>query len=326
MERMVGALRAVAEPTRVRLVALCAQCELAVTELASILGQSQPRVSRHLKLLCEAGLLERTREGHWVFYRTAARGEGGRLASALLDLLPRTDPTFRLDGERLDAIVAARREAAAQYFRENAAQWDEIRTLYIDEADVERALVSLLPSGRLLGVLDIGTGTARMLELLADQADQAVGIDLSREMLAVARANLGRANARNCMVRHADMYQLPWAGASFEVVVIHQVLHFADQPAAVIAEAGRVLRPGGVLIVADFAPHELEYLRAAHAHRRLGFSDEQIDGWCREAGLRPRRVLRLPGQPLTVVLWSAERAQLSPATGICLPETAEVGP
>jgi len=304
MNELLAALRAAAESTRLRLLALCAEGELTVSELTDILGQSQPRVSRHLKLLCDAGLLDRFREGNWVFYRLAERVDLGRL---LVGLVPRRDPILALDRERLQAIKRQRAAQAAAYFGANAAQWDRIRSLHIDDNEVEAALLRLLPPDGIHDLLDIGTGTGRMLEVFGRRVEHAVGVDLSREMLAVARANLERADLRHCAVRQADMYQLPLAGASFDAVVIHQVLHYADRPAAVIAEAARVLRPHGKLVIIDFAPHALEYLRTDHAHRRLGFADGEIVAWCRAAGLEPEPVQHLPCDPLTVTLWPASR-------------------
>jgi ubiquinone/menaquinone biosynthesis C-methylase UbiE/DNA-binding transcriptional ArsR family regulator len=307
MDELLSGLRAAAEPTRLRLLFLCAQGELTVSELTDILGQSQPRVSRHLKLLCDAGLLDRWREGNWVFYRLAQQPRAGGLARLLVDLAPRHDATLALDRERLDAIKGQRAATAAAYFRANAAQWDRIRSLYVDEHDVEAALQRLLPASGIRDLLDIGTGTGRMLELFAPRAERAVGVDLSREMLSAARVNLERAQLRNCSVRQADMYQLPLPRASFDAVIIHQVLHYAERPAQAIAEAARVLRPGGRLVIVDFAPHDLEFLRSEHAHRRLGFADAEIAGWCREAGLEAGDRQHLPGHSLTVSLWPALR-------------------
>jgi ArsR family transcriptional regulator len=309
LETLLAGLRAAAEPTRLRLLALCAHSELTVSELTQILGQSQPRVSRHLKLLCEASLLERFREGTHAFYTLAKDGECARLAELLVDLMPVDDRTLVLDLERLQSIKEARAAAAAKYFGENAARWDKIRSLYIDEAQVERALLDLLPQEGIRDFVDVGTGTGRILELVAPRVERAVGIDLSREMLAVARANLEKAGVRNGVIRQGDMYQLPWPAASFDAAAIHQVLHFADDPAAAIAEVGRVLRPGGLLVIVDFAPHELEYLRTEHAHRRLGFRDAEVRQWCRAAGLEPESATELPGDPLTVVIWSARRGE-----------------
>jgi len=204
-------------------------------------------------------------------------------------------------------VQRARAAEAAAYFRANAAQWGRIRSLHVDDREVERALVELLPLAGSRELLDIGTGTGRMLEILAPRVEYAVGVDLSREMLNVARANLARAALRNCSLRQGDMYQLPLPGDSFDAAIIHQVLHYADRPGEVIAEAARVLRPGGRLVIVDFAPHALENLRLEQAHRRLGFADDEITDWCRAAGLAPERIRHLPGTPLTVALWSAVR-------------------
>jgi len=320
MDALLAGLRAAAEPTRLRLLAICAEGELTVSDVAFVLGQSQPRVSRHLKLLCDAGLLDRFREGSWVFYRLARRDD---LARLLVERLPQGDPTLELDRARLDTIKRQRAETATSYFRANAEQWDKMRSLYVDEREVEAALLDLVPAKGVRDLLDIGTGTGRMLEIFAPRVGQAVGVDLSREMLAVARVNLEQAQLRNCSIRQGDMYQLPVPNASFDAVLIHQVLHYAEQPSHVIAEAARVLRPEGSLVVIDFAPHELEFLRNDHAHRRLGFTDQEVVQWCQEAGLEAQRVEHLPGSPLTVSLWSATRPMEARALAA---ETFEKGP
>jgi ArsR family transcriptional regulator len=309
MDTLLSALRAAAEPTRLRLLALCAESEMTVSELTRILGQSQPRVSRHLKLLCDAGLVERVPEGSWVFYRLADDRPGdGQLAQHMVRLIPAGDGQLRRDRAKLDQIKRARSRAAAEYFRRNAAGWDRIRSLHVDEAEVEAALLAAVP-GTVSDLLDIGTGTGRILRLFAGRIRRGTGIDLSPDMLAVARADLEAAGARNCRVRKGDMYGLPVADDVFDAVTIHQVLHYAARPAAVIAEAARVLRPGGRLVIADFAPHTREELRNEAQHRRLGFADAEVAAWCRAAGLRPGRSVRLAGDPLTVVIWRADRPQ-----------------
>lgn len=307
MDELLATLKAAAEPTRLRLLALCGHGELTVSELTQVLGQSQPRVSRHLKMLCDAGLLDRFREGTYAFYRLAETGDAAALARVLVDAVPADDPTLALDLERLEATKRARAEAAASYFRENASRWDEIRALHVPEREVEAELLRLLPAGGIGELLDIGTGTGRILELLASRVVRAVGVDQSREMLAVARTRLEAAGLRHCHVRQADMYQLPFPGASFDAVTIHQVLHYAEDPAEVIAEAGRVLRPSGRLVLVDFAPHGQESLRAEHAHRRLGFAHDEVVQWCRAAGLECGPMVDLPGDPLTVSIWPAFR-------------------
>jgi ubiquinone/menaquinone biosynthesis C-methylase UbiE/DNA-binding transcriptional ArsR family regulator len=309
---MLAGLRAVAEPTRLRLLLLCAETELTVSELVGILGQSQPRVSRHLRLLCEGGLLDRFREGAFVFYRLARRGDGADLARALLRLLPKDDSVAALDHERLEALKRERAAAAAAFFRANAPQWDKIRSLYVAEREVEAVLVAMLPADGVGDLVDVGTGTGRMLELFGPRVEHAVGVDLSREMLAVARVNLERAGLRNCSLRQGDMYQLPIASESIDAAVFHQVLHYAEDPRRALHEAARVLKPGGRLAVVDFAPHDVEALRTEQAHRRLGFADEEIVQWCAEAGFDPGSIAHLPGEPLTVTLWSARRRLAAP--------------
>ena len=325
MEQLLTALKAAAETTRLRLLVLCAHSDLTVSELTQILWQSQPRVSRHLRLLCEAGLLDRRREGSWAYFRLAQHGPGAELARTLVDGLPGDDPVLSLDLERLEAIVDERARRAAAYFRRNAAKWNEIRSLHVDEREVEAALAAQIEAGIETGIeagaaeaagatgqpvrdlIDIGTGTGRMIEVLGPRVEHAVGVDLSQDMLMVARANLDKARLRNCLVRQGDMYQLPVASASFDAAVIHQVLHFAESPGAVIGEAARVLRPGGKLIVADFESHELEHLREQHLHRWLGFRDADLRDWCESAGLEPAPPVHLKGDPLNVVIWGAVR-------------------
>ena len=304
---LLNALRAAGETTRLRLLALCADGELTVTELAQILGQSQPRVSRHLKRLCEAGLLERFQERTWVFYRLAPDEAGGGLARLLCARIPPGDPTAARDRERLGVVKRARAARAARYFRDNAARWDELRALHVSEAEVEAALLDALGEGPIRALLDVGAGTGRILERAAGRIARGVGVDLSHEMLALARVRLAEAGLSHCQLRHADMYSLPFADAAFDAVVFHMVLHYADAPADAITEAARVLEPGGRLILVDFAPHDRESLREEHAHRRLGFSDPEVANWCRAAGLRPAPARLLPGGPLTVALWSATR-------------------
>jgi SAM-dependent methyltransferase len=304
---LLEGLRAAGEETRLRLIALLAEGELTVGEIAEALGQSQPRVSRHLRLLADGGLIERLPEGAWVLYRLVHDGEGGRLVQNLLSLLPAGEGHLDRDRRRLAVIRARRARAAGDYFRQNAARWDELSALYVDEAEVERVLAEMLGRQAIGDLLDIGTGTGRILNLLGPRVARGVGIDNSPAMLAIARSKLAEAGLRNCHVRLADMYELPWRGASFDAIAIHQVLHFAEQPAAVVAQAAGLLRAGGRLVIADFAPHGLETLRLDHAHRRLGFSTGEVAGWLGEAGLQPGRVRHLRGKALTVSIWSAVR-------------------
>lgn len=311
MKSLLSGLRAAAESTRLRLLAICAHGEVAVSELTEILDQSQPRVSRHLKILCEEGLLQRHREGTWIFYRIADPlsndGDGAALARRIVDMIPANDPQLLADRKALETIKLDRAAKAEAYFRINAESWDRIRALHVDAAEVERGVLAALPDGATNDLLDVGTGSGRILELLGETVSRGTGIDLSREMLAIARAKLATAGLDNCQLRHGDMYDLPMDDDSFDAVTVHLVLHYADRPHDAINEIARVLRPGGRIIIADFAPHDLEELRIEHAHRRLGFEDQEVWEWFVSAGLKPEPVRRLPGDPLTVNIWSATK-------------------
>ena len=279
------ALKAAGEATRLRILALLAEAELTVSDLTDILRQSQPRISRHLKLLAEAGLVERFREGSWAFFRLGERRGSAALARELIARLDSTDATIARDRERLAAVRATRAAAALDYFGRHAAEWDRIRKLHVADASVEDAIQAALAERPFRSLLDLGTGTGRMLELFGPDIERGLGLDLSHDMLALARARLDRAGLRHCSVRQGDIYDLALPRDSFDVVIIHQVLHFLDDSLRAITAAARVLRPGGRLLVVDFAPHDLEFLRDEHAHRRLGFAPETVTQWLTAAGL-----------------------------------------
>lgn len=284
-DTMHDALRAVAEGTRLRILALLAEAELTVSDLTEILRQSQPRISRHLKLLAEAGLIERHREGAWAFFRMADRGDSAVIARLLVERLDLNDPTIARDRERLTAVREQRAEVAQSYFRAHAAEWDRLRKLHAADEAVEQAIQKALSDKPFRSLLDLGTGTGRMLELFGSQIERGLGIDLSLDMLLLARARLERSGLRHCSVRQGDIYDLSVPRDSFDVVIIHQVLHYLDDGARAIREAARALVPGGRLLVIDFAPHDLEFLREEHAHRRLGFAPETVSQWLAAADL-----------------------------------------
>jgi ubiquinone/menaquinone biosynthesis C-methylase UbiE len=286
-ETLNTALKAAGEETRLRVLALLGEAELTVSDLTDILRQSQPRISRHLKLLAEAGLVERFREGTWAFFRLAEQGGGAAVARVLLERLDPADPTITRDRERLSDVRAARAAAAQVYFREHAAEWDSIRELHVPDTAVEDAIRAALAGVPFRSLLDLGTGTGRMLELFGSTIERGLGLDLSLDMLAIARDRLERAGLRNCSVRQGDLYDLPVGADTFDAVIIHQVLHFLDDGARAIREAARVLRPAGRLLIVDFAPHEQEFLREQFAHRRLGFSSETVTQWMTASGLEP---------------------------------------
>lgn len=305
----------VSDPTRLRILALLDRMELSVGELAHMLDQSQPRVSRHVRILAEAGIVDRRKEGSWVFLALA---DSARV-DPLLQLIQAwsdedTRSIFAADSERLDAVKAERAGAAQRYFEAQAEVWDSIRSLHVADSEVEQAIDRAL-DGRSFGTLvDIGTGTGRMIELFGPRAEQAIGIDRSSEMLRLARVKLESAGVRSSL-RQGDMYALPLADDVADCVIIHQVLHYAHAPADAIAEAARVLAPGGTLLVVDFAAHEREELRTQDSHLRLGFADEVMAGWFTSAGLEVDHLQHLEGGELTVTLWRGTKPSVGRAQG-----------
>ncbi len=301
-------LKAAGESTRLRILALLAEAELTVSDLTEILRQSQPRISRHLKLLAEANLVERHREGAWAFFRMSETGASAEVARSLISRLDAHDRIVTRDRERLAAVRQARADIAQDYFRAHAAQWDRIRKLHAPDEAVESAIVGALSDRPIHALLDLGTGTGRMLELFAPKIGRGLGIDMSPDMLSLARARLDRAGLRNCSVRQGDIYDVEVADESFDAVIVHQVLHFLSDGARAIREAARVLAPGGRLLVVDFAPHDLEFLREEHAHHRLGFAPETVEQWMTAAGLQFTSLQSIaPGSDGTIAvsLWLA---------------------
>jgi len=301
--------QALADPSRLRIVALLRSMELSVGELAQLLGQSQPRVSRHVRILADCGLVARRKEGSWVFLMLtdALRAEplfeavdrwGGAEARA----------EFAADVARLEAVRADRAEAAARYFAIHAGTWDSIRSLHVAESQVEQAIADAIGDGPIGRLVDIGTGTGRMIELFGPRAETAIGIDRSSEMLRLARVKLEASGLRTASLRQGDMYALPLADASADVVILHQVLHYAQAPAHAIGEAARLLVPGGRLLIVDFAPHEREEFRESDAHARLGFADPAMSLWLEGAGLTSETSQHLAGGELTVSLWLARKS------------------
>lgn len=300
METILTALRACAEPTRLRLLALAARGAFCVVELTDILGQSQPRLSRHLKLLCDAGVLERVREGSNVWFGLPP--ESG-MVHELLARVPEDDPVLAADRRAAARVVAERARVASASFLKQGADWDEMRALALPAGVIEEAVLSLLPPDGVGHVLDVGTGTGRMLELLAPRVRSGLGVDASRAMLALARARLSKPGLAHLSVRQADMYSLPVA-RRFDLVLMHMVLHYAEDPAAALAEATRVLAPGGMLIVVDLLRHDWTAVTERLAHRWPGFGNDEMAGLMEDTGLRPDRALSVDG-PLETRLWAA---------------------
>ena len=309
-EVLVDALKAAGQPTRMRILALLRHSDLSVGELAQILDQSQPRLSHHLKTLMKAGLLERLPEGAWMFYRIQRRGAIARILQVLFHELKIDDDLIASDLQELQRVRKARAQKAKIYFSEIAGEWDRLRSLHYPEAAIECAIHDCIGSRRFERMIDFGTGTGRMLTLLAPHVQEAEGLDLSHSMLTVARANLNRAGVKNARVRHGDVLSTPFDDDSADLIIIHQVLHFLDKPRDVLAEASRILIPGGQLIIVDFTPHDLEFLRETRGHRRLGISEHDMTEWASAAGLilNPPRSFAPPAsleQGLNVNLWTA---------------------
>jgi len=319
LDVMVDILKAAAEPSRLRILVLLSHADLTVSDLTEILNQSQPRVSRHLKLLLEADLIARYQEGSWAFFRLSDTETAREFVDSIVARVDRADPVADRDLERLEAIKRRRQERAVEYFRRNAVSWDQIRSLHVPDAAVEAGLRAMVGEKSFQSMVDLGTGTGRLLEIFAPLYRRGLGIDLSREMLAVARANLERAGIAHAQVRQGDIYAPPVERGAHDLVTIHQVLHYLEDPAAAIREAARLLKPGGRLVIVDFAPHNLDFLREEHAHLRLGFADRQIAEWLKEAELdleTTRSFVPEGGtkKGLTVKMWLAHDRRVAVAS------------
>lgn len=309
LNKLVDILKASAEPTRMRLLVLLSSGDLTVSDLTDILSQSQPRISRHLKLLSEAGLIERYQEGAWAWFRLRREGEAAQLARKLVEEASHADAVITRDQQRLAQVRVARAERAMAYFSRNAAGWDNIRKLHVSEETVEKALREIVGDRPVDSLLDLGTGTGRLLQLFEGIYRHGTGIDASREMLAVARSNLENAGISKASIRQGDIFNLPLENGGYDLVTIHQVLHYLEEPQLAIEEAARMLRPGGRLVIVDFAPHGIDSLRAEHHHARLGFSHQMMTEWLERAGLEIVKIRDLAPEtgiePLTVTIWLA---------------------
>ena len=309
MEMLLSALRAAGEPTRLRILAILARGELTVSELTQVLLQSQPRISRHLKLLADAKLVQRHPEGSWVFYRLNDSQDIAGLLQQLITHLPADDLALQRDYERFEHVCEERAARARHYFAANAAAWDDLRTHHIPETEVEGKIATSIGERQIDLLVDLGTGTGRMLEIFAPRCARAIGFDISPEMLTIARSKLDSSALDHCQVRQGDCANVPLEDGVADIVILHQVLHFLDDPAQAIAEAARILAPGGSVLIADFGPHDMENLREQHAHRRLGFSSEEIQSMLAQSGLHyfAGETLTSHNHDLPVALWRADK-------------------
>ena len=276
MDHLIKTLKAAGEPTRLRIIAALSQYELTVTELVTLLGQSQPRVSRHLKLLLEAGLVSRFQEGSWVFQRLSESSTTAKI----VELIDFKEALLKQDSLRLGRIKVENAKRATDYFAQNAGDWDQIRTMVGSDSTIENAMLETVKGRSFSNMIDMGTGTGRIIEIFAPYTEKACGYDSSQEMLKLARANLEQSELQHCQARLGDITALPLASRSTDLITIHQVLHYLDSPFAVIQEAKRLLMPDGVILIVDFAKHQHEFLRTEHAHRRLGFANTEVEFWC----------------------------------------------
>ncbi|MDX3908478.1 MAG: metalloregulator ArsR/SmtB family transcription factor [Sphingobium sp.] len=326
---LIDLFHALGDTTRLRIMHLLRAMELAVGEIAQVVGQSQPRVSRHIRILVEAGLVEKRKEGNWVFLALSRDASLSPLF-ALFDSVETSDSEAlwqAADLARLAAVRNDRARAADEYFAEHAEEWDAIRSLHVSEREVEAAMYSALGEAPVGHLLDIGTGTGRMIELFGPDAQLVTAIDRSPEMLRLARAKLPGDAADKYRLLIGDFNALPVGDAAADTVILHQVLHYAQAPETVIAEAARVLTHEGRLLIADFAPHEREDLRIRDQHARLGFSSAQMQGWFAAAGLDLISEDTLPGGELTVKIWLGRRhmAQVVPIESSALKASALKG-
>ncbi len=309
MDDLLSALRAAGEPTRLRILAILAMGELTVSELTQVLLQSQPRISRHLKLLADAGLVQRYPEGSWVFYRLDEAAAMSRLLGEIIANLPADDHDILRDRERLADVRAERALRAQSYFATNAASWDALRARHIPETKIEEKMAAQMEGETVDLLVDLGTGTGRMLEIFAGHARRAIGFDVSPDMLTMARSKLDEIGVSHCQVRQGDCANVPLEDGVADIVILHQVLHYLDDPQRALTEAARILKPSGRVLIADFGPHDMENLREEHAHRRLGFAEPEMQTMLSHAGLVDARLetLRADTHDLTVIMWQAEK-------------------
>lgn len=314
METVTTALKALAHTERLRILALLSRGELTVSELTQVLELSQPRITQYVQTLEAAGIVERLREGAWVFSRLRRGQEGlAALVASALAAIPADDAQVAADAARLDAVLADRAEEAARFFADVANDRGQLGDEYLPRGDIEAAMRDLVGTGPYRNLVDLGTGTARVLTLLADRVERGTGLDNSHDMLRVARHRLGAEGLEHLDVRAGDIHAAPMEAGSADLVTLHQVLHYLDDPSLAVAEAARLLMPGGALLVVDFAAHDREEFRELYSHRRLGVAEADIRADVARAGLAlaDTRTVRAGDRP-DVRLWLARKPVPSP--------------
>jgi len=293
--------KALADETRLRLCAILLRHELNVGELTGVLGMGQPRISRHLKILAEAGLLECRREGLWAFYRAAPSGPGRRFLDCQEELLA-AEPRCVQDRERAAQVLRERVAATQRFFDSVAGQWRDLSREILGDFDLADEMAARLHAGML--VADLGCGPGELLARLAEGARLAIGVDSSPRMLELAAARL--AGRTNVSLRLGELEHLPLREGEVQAVTLSLVLHHVSDPVAVLAEARRVLAPGGELLVAEFDRHDNEAMRERYGDARLGVDRNMLYDWLLAAGFDPRRTDAFPvNQGLTVLLAEA---------------------
>lgn len=311
MEQFASALKALGHTDRLRILALLSHGELTVSELVQILNLSQPRVTQYIKSLEAAGILERLREGSWVFSRLK-RGNIGisALVATTLSSLPQDDLTLSADQRRLQDIRSERSKLVEAFFADVANDRGQLGNEYLPQSDIEKALLEIAGETKFEYMVDLGTGTGRMLELFSARAKRGAGIDTNVEMLTVARHKLATVEYSHMSVQQGDLHMTPLGTGVADLVTIHQVLHYLDDPLEAVREASRLLMAGGTFLIVDFAAHQFEGFRDKYAHRRLGFSDAEIEAWLEAAHMSLSSVKNIGREDENlpaVKIWSAKR-------------------
>ncbi len=290
---MLETFKALSDPCRLRLTAVLLAGEFTVQELTSIMEMGQSRISRHLKILAEAGVLSVKRQGTWSYYKVGETGSFFRLIRHAFEQELEKLPQRSQDLGAVAVVLEERRRRSQEFFDQHARQWDDLARTLLPVPEYRRQLLELVPQE--VSVLEIGVGTGGLLLELASRASKVIGVDHSPAMLEEARRRLTSAGSSRIELRLGEMTHLPLPDASVGCVVANMVLHHAADPAAVLAEIGRVLIPGGIFVLADLARHERETAREQLADQWLGFDEDELSGWLRMTGFGKVACERIEG-------------------------------